>query len=70
MSKESEETQPANQEVPENQTPPVDEHAEEVKESPEPVADQPSDQPSSAQRDSQRSPLPQAPPNPWPSAQS
>ena len=42
MSKESEETQPANQEVPENQTPPVDEHAEEVKESPEPVTDQPS----------------------------
>ena len=42
MSKESEETQPANQEVPENQTPPVDEHAEAVKESPEPVTDQPS----------------------------
>ena len=42
MSKEPEETQPAHQEVPENQTPPVDEHAEEVKESPEPVTDQPS----------------------------
>ena len=40
MSKESEETQPANQEVPENETSPVDEHAEQVNESPEPVTDQ------------------------------